>query len=118
MTHTARVTVGFAALALGVAGCGTTTSVSQPRVQAAHSGADALRVTEAKLPRFLARDYVTRGTYPQVADGATRLAAVNAALTAAVRSEQRRYGRVVRRRRKYFTPRAGAGLFRRTSTKA
>jgi hypothetical protein len=106
-----RAAVGFVVLALGVASCGDTTSGSRRDVQAAHAGVGALRVKEAKVPKFLARDYVTRGTYPQVADGATRLAAVNAALTAAVRSEQRRYGRVVRRRRKYFTPRAGAGLF-------
>ena len=63
-------------------------------------GATALRLIAARTPRLDLPRYRTRGVYPQVADGDGDLSAVNAALTAAVRSHvretARRFGRVDR----------------------
>jgi hypothetical protein len=95
----------------GVAGCGATSSQPQRAATTGSGQAIGLRVTQAPTPKLAVPNYETRGTYPQVADGHTPLAKVNAALTNVVRSEQRRYARVVRENQKNFPPLDDQGLF-------
>jgi hypothetical protein len=96
---------------LGIAGCGAKAAEPQRAAPRASGQPVALRVTEAPTPEFAVPNYRTRGTYPQVAGGRTSLAAVNAALTDAVRSEQHAYARLVRENQQYFPPQGGPGLF-------
>jgi hypothetical protein len=108
-----RLSGAVAALMLGATACGATTSEPQRAVPPASGRPVALRVTEAPTPKLAVPNYRTRGTYPQVAGGRTSLAAVNAALTDVVRSEQRRYARIARQNQENFPPppQSGPGLF-------
>ncbi|MEA2130989.1 MAG: hypothetical protein QOJ29_5458 [Thermoleophilaceae bacterium] len=105
--HTLSLPVALVALMLGVAGRGAT--AAEP--QRAAGQPVALRVIEATTPRLAVPNYETRGSYPQVAGGHTSLTAVNAALTRALRSEQRRYARVARDEQREVSPVGGPGLF-------
>jgi hypothetical protein len=95
----------------GVAGCGATSLRPQHATTTGSGRPVALRVTQAPMPKLAVPNYETRGTYPQVTDDRTPLAKVNTALTNVVRSEQRRYARVVRENQKYFSPLNDQGLF-------
>jgi hypothetical protein len=99
------------ALLVSVTGCGEATSQPQRAPTTGPERPVALRITEVPIPKLDVPKYITRGTYPQVADGHTPLAKVNAALTNVVRSEQRRYARVVRKSQKDFPPLDDQGLF-------
>jgi hypothetical protein len=111
MAREFRRPVVLAALMFGVAGCGATSSQPQLATTTGSGQPVALRVTEVPTPKLAVPKYETRGTYPQVTDGRTPLAAVNAGITAAVRSEQRRYARIVRKQQKNFPPLDDPGVF-------
>jgi hypothetical protein len=99
--------VALVASMLGMAGCGATTAGPQR----AAGRPVALRVVAAPTPRLAVPNYETRGSYPQVAGGPASLTAVNAALTRALRREQRRYARVARDQQKEVPAVGGPGLF-------
>jgi hypothetical protein len=99
--------VALVALVLGVAGCGE--RAAEPQRAAGQPA--ALRVVGTTTPSLDVPSYETRGAYPHVADGHMSLTAVNAALTRAVRSEQRDFARVARDQQKEVPPVGGPGLF-------
>jgi hypothetical protein len=89
----------FAALALFAAGC-TSSSPSKRGDTAetpARESAEALVVVAARTPRLPVRRYDTSGTFPQVRDGELDLRAVNAALQASIRADQREFTPEARR---------------------
>ena len=71
--------------------CGTASDGAGTTRVAASEEVQALRLSAKRTPPVGLRHYRTRGTYPQVSGGDQDLDAVNAALAAAVRRDQRDY---------------------------
>jgi hypothetical protein len=111
MTKELHLPLMLTALLFSVTGCGEATSQPQRAPTTGPGRPVALRITGVPIPKLDVPKYITRGTYPQITDGHTPLAKVNAALTNVVRFEQRRYARVVRKNQKYFPPLDDQGLF-------
>ena len=94
--------------ALAAIGCSGADSSSRA---AATGGLQRLTVSKAPTPTFDVPHYVTRGTYPRVSGTGIDLEPVNAALTAAVTTEQRRFARIARAQQRRVSPGPDPGLF-------
>jgi hypothetical protein len=73
-------------------------------VSASAPSVSALAVVEVRTPTLQVPRYDTSGTYPQVTGGSLDLQSVNAALRAAVVSDQSRYARYARREKPRTAP--------------
>lgn len=82
-------------------------------VSASAPSVSALAVVEIRTPTLQVPRYDTSGTYPQVTGGSLDLQSVNAALRAAVVSDQSRYARYARREKPRTAP-SERGVYRTT----
>lgn len=104
MSRLGAVALLMGVLVLGVAvGRGDSASRATP--------VSALTVVQAKTPALPVPRYETKGTYPRVKARESDLRAVNAALRAAILSDQRSYAREARREQAGLPPRY-RGLYR------